>query len=158
MEYGSNARSTMNISFKMNGWIRSVMLQHEWIHGWKKLTDITHFNSFLHSHLSLVWIEIYFLMIQFPDPHFKSKHRKRRVVNTDLVSCIAKFTSQIGSRVFLQSDIEELQCDMVDHFEKSGYFDPVEGYDSAKLGENVREIDMHDITLLIKWFSIQTVC
>jgi len=93
------------------------------------------------SSLQKLSIPIDTVTIQFPDPHFKSKHKKRRVVNAGLVSCIAKFTSQIGSRVFLQSDIEELQCDMVDHFEKSGYFDLVEGYDSAKLGENVNPFE-----------------
>jgi len=89
------------------------------------------------SSLQNLAVPIDTVTIQFPDPHFKSRHKKRRVVNEGLVSCIAKFTSQIGSKVFLQSDIEELQCDMVEHFEKSGYFDSAEGYDSSKLGQNL---------------------
>jgi len=54
--------------------------------------------------------------VQFPDPHFKKKHRKRRTVqaNTarDIVSLLAP-----GGRVFLQSDVEEIAIDMRDQFE-----------------------------------------
>jgi tRNA (guanine-N7-)-methyltransferase len=55
--------------------------------------------------------------IQFPDPHFKKRHHKRRVVQPQLVSAIKALVPQ-GGRVFLQSDVLEVVEDMRDHFEK----------------------------------------
>jgi tRNA (guanine-N7-)-methyltransferase len=60
--------------------------------------------------------------IQFPDPHFKSQHAKRRVVNPDLVSTLAKYMPE-SSIVFLQSDIKEVLDDMRLRFrEQNEYF------------------------------------
>lgn len=47
-----------------------------------------------------------FATIQFPDPHFKIRHAKRRIVTTELVTTLAKFVMTHGG-VFLQSDIKE---------------------------------------------------
>jgi tRNA (guanine-N7-)-methyltransferase len=47
-----------------------------------------------------------FASIQFPDPHFKIRHAKRRIVTTDLVTTLAKFV-MVGGGVFLQSDVKE---------------------------------------------------
>jgi tRNA (guanine-N7-)-methyltransferase len=55
--------------------------------------------------------------IQFPDPHFKRRHHKRRVVQPQLVAAIKALVPQ-GGRVFLQSDVLEVAEDMRDHFEK----------------------------------------
>lgn len=55
--------------------------------------------------------------IQFPDPHFKRRHHKRRVVQPQLVSAIKALVPQ-GGKVFLQSDVLEVAEDMRDHFEK----------------------------------------
>ena len=49
---------------------------------------------------------ITFASIQFPDPHFKIRHAKRRIVTTELVSTLAKFVMTDGG-VFLQSDVKE---------------------------------------------------
>jgi len=49
--------------------------------------------------------------IQFPDPHFKSQHAKRRVVTPQLVLTLAKYMPE-SSVVFLQSDIKEVLDDM----------------------------------------------
>lgn len=43
--------------------------------------------------------------IQFPDPHFKTQHQKRRVVSADLVRTLAKLMPTEG-QVFLQSDVQ----------------------------------------------------
>jgi tRNA (guanine-N7-)-methyltransferase len=45
--------------------------------------------------------------VQFPDPHFKRKHRKRRVVQLQLVAALAALMRP-GGRVLLQSDVEEV--------------------------------------------------
>jgi len=49
--------------------------------------------------------------IQFPDPHFKRNHSKRRVVTPLLAETLAKFMPS-ASVVFLQSDIQDVLDDM----------------------------------------------
>lgn len=56
------------------------------------------------------------ITIQFPDPHFKNKHKKRRVVQRQLVTAIRDLL-QPGAQVFLQSDVEEVAKDMRNQFE-----------------------------------------
>lgn len=48
--------------------------------------------------------------IQFPDPHFKKKQKKRRLVNPLFVSALAKGLTA-GAEVFFQSDVEDLVID-----------------------------------------------
>ncbi|KAL7533287.1 hypothetical protein ACHAXR_005146 [Thalassiosira sp. AJA248-18] len=66
-----------------------------------------------------------FVSIQFPDPHFKKAHSKRRVVTPELVTTLAKFMKE-GDVVFLQSDIKDALEAMRERFvEDDGkiYFD-----------------------------------
>ena len=49
--------------------------------------------------------------IQFPDPWFKKKHAKRRMVNQEMVDTIARHLAPDG-RVFIQTDIEFLADEM----------------------------------------------
>lgn len=66
-----------------------------------------------------------FVSIQFPDPHFKKAHSKRRVVTPALVTTLAKFMRE-GDVVFLQSDIKDALEGMRERFvEDDGktYFD-----------------------------------
>ena len=61
--------------------------------------------------------------IQFPDPHFKERHKKRRVVTPELVKTLAQFMPE-GSTVFLQSDIQSVLDEMRLEFrEQSEYFE-----------------------------------
>ena len=62
--------------------------------------------------------------IQFPDPHFKSQHAKRRVVTADLIRTLAKFMPADG-QVFLQSDVQTVLDDMRQRFREDGssYFE-----------------------------------
>ena len=53
--------------------------------------------------------------IQFPDPWFKKRHQKRRVVQPELVEEIAAYLSP-GGIVFLQSDVEAVEREMCDRF------------------------------------------
>ena len=53
--------------------------------------------------------------IQFPDPWFKKKHAKRRMVNEELVRTIAEKLATSG-RVFIQTDIEFLAGEMFELF------------------------------------------
>ena len=47
--------------------------------------------------------------LQFPDPHFKKKHKKRRVVQPQLIEAIERRLAP-GGLVFLQSDVMEVSC------------------------------------------------
>jgi tRNA (guanine-N7-)-methyltransferase len=55
------------------------------------------------------------ITIQFPDPWFKTRHAKRRVVQPELVADIAKYLA-VGGVVFLQSDMEFIAVEMRDRF------------------------------------------
>lgn len=56
-----------------------------------------------------------YITIQFPDPWFKKKHNKRRVVQPQLVNTLIDYLTD-GGMVFLQSDIEEVATEMRDRF------------------------------------------
>ena len=60
--------------------------------------------------------------IQFPDPWFKRKHFKRRVLKTKLLNSIAKSMSEDGE-IFIQSDILKLIESMIKIIDQSIYFD-----------------------------------
>ncbi|QKQ73461.1 tRNA (guanosine(46)-N7)-methyltransferase TrmB [Nostoc sp. TCL240-02] len=53
--------------------------------------------------------------IQFPDPWFKTRHAKRRVVQPELVAELASYLA-VGGIVFVQSDMEFIAVEMRDHF------------------------------------------
>lgn len=59
--------------------------------------------------------------IQFPDPWFKKRHQKRRVVQPELVAVLAELMPANGW-VWLQSDIEEVCAEMCDRFDESPAF------------------------------------
>jgi len=56
--------------------------------------------------------------IQFPDPHFKASHAKRRVVTPELVHTLAEYMPS-GAKVFLQSDIQSVLDDMRERFREA---------------------------------------
>lgn len=53
--------------------------------------------------------------IQFPDPWFKKRHAKRRMVNAELVDAVVKKLAD-GGRIFVQTDIEFLADEMFELF------------------------------------------
>ena len=92
--------------------------------------------------------------ILHPDPHFKTKHKKRRIVQATMVRQLAR-EMRPGARVYLQSDVEELTEDMREKFERfsDGCFDlDHELYDvddvrakaTAAANEPVDDIDSDD--------------
>jgi tRNA (guanine-N7-)-methyltransferase len=69
--------------------------------------------------------DVEMVTIQFPDPHFKARHAKRRVVTPELVTTLARFMPT-GATVFLQSDVQTVLDEMrlqfreqFEHFEDS---------------------------------------
>ena len=53
--------------------------------------------------------------IQFPDPWFKKKHAKRRMVNRELIDAVMEKLAD-GGRIFVQTDIEFLAEEMFELF------------------------------------------
>ena len=62
--------------------------------------------------------------IQFPDPWFKKKHAKRRMVNQEMIDTLAKHLAS-GGRVFVQTDIEFLADEMFTLFRNDRRFEEV---------------------------------
>ncbi len=60
--------------------------------------------------------------IQFPDPWFKRKHIKRRVLTATLLNSISRYISKDGE-LFIQSDIFKLFEYMSNIIDKNIYFD-----------------------------------
>ena len=61
------------------------------------------------------------ISIQYPDPCFKQRHAKRRVVQPELVNDIARYLPS-GGEVFLQSDLEWVAQEMCDRFSENPAF------------------------------------
>eukprot|EP00257_Ricinus_communis_P018910 XP_015577739.1 uncharacterized protein LOC8282029 [Ricinus communis] len=57
-----------------------------------------------------------FVSILCPDPHFKKRHHKRRVVQKTLVDSITD-NLMLGGKVFLQSDVLDVALDMRNQFD-----------------------------------------
>lgn len=59
--------------------------------------------------------------IQFPDPWFKKRQMKRRMVQPELVDTLATYLIE-GGAVLLQSDVEAVAVEMCDRFEEHPAF------------------------------------
>ncbi|MEH2115988.1 tRNA (guanosine(46)-N7)-methyltransferase TrmB [Nostoc sp.] len=82
-------------------------------------------NNSLHSLLSsLPSGSLQRVTIQFPDPWFKTRHAKRRVVQPELVADLAKYLA-VGGLVFLQSDMEFVAVEMRDRFTENSAFEKI---------------------------------
>ena len=74
---------------------------------------------------AMLWLErlladipdghLHMVTIQFPDPWFKKRHAKRRMVNAELVKTIVAKLAEGGS-IFVQTDIEFLADEMFELF------------------------------------------
>jgi tRNA (guanine-N7-)-methyltransferase len=63
--------------------------------------------------------------IQFPDPWFKKKHFKRRMVKTELIDDIAAHLSP-GGKVFIQSDVAAVTEEIFGFFAENSAFDRID--------------------------------
>ena len=73
--------------------------------------------------------------LQFPDPHFKAKHKKRRVMNDKLVETITKHLKS-NTPIFVQSDILEVLEDIVETLSASPEVSPSTEYNIEQLNDN----------------------
>lgn len=60
--------------------------------------------------------------IQFPDPWFKKRHHKRRVVQPEIVTALANYLT-VGGEVFIQSDVKEVAVAMCEAFNSHSAFE-----------------------------------
>lgn len=67
--------------------------------------------------------------IQFPDPWYKKKHAKRRMVKDEMIEAIAK-NLDLAGKVFVQTDVEFLAEEMFDLFRAN------ERFREVKINEN----------------------
>lgn len=81
-------------------------------------------NSLTEILNSLPVEKIELVMIQFPDPWFKKKHHKRRVVQPEIVEILADLLPN-KAQVFLQSDIQEVAEEMCELFLANSHFHPL---------------------------------
>jgi len=74
-------------------------------------------NTSLHPLLgSLKPGRLRWVSIQFPDPWFKQRHQKRRVVQPALVNDLATYLS-VGGTIFVQSDVEQMAQEICDRIQ-----------------------------------------
>jgi tRNA (guanine-N7-)-methyltransferase len=78
--------------------------------------------------------KLFWVSIQFPDPWFKQRHSKRRVVQPELVQALAKYMVS-GGLVFLQSDVELIALEMMERFQEN--LDFVPQHQTTWLEENI---------------------
>jgi tRNA (guanine-N7-)-methyltransferase len=84
--------------------------------------------------------------IQFPDPWFKKRHAKRRMVKDKLVETIAGKLAPEG-KVFVQTDVEFLAEEMFDLFEQCGEFKQTPGKENILPVKTEREISVENRNL-----------
>lgn len=79
--------------------------------------------------------------IQFPDPWYKKKHAKRRMVKDEMAEAIVKHLA-VGGEIFVQTDVEFLAEEIFDIFRQF---------------ENLREIDASENPFPVKTEREQSV-
>ena len=81
--------------------------------------------------------------IQFPDPWFKRKHSKRRMVNEEMVDCLAKKLAADGN-IFVQTDIDFLANEMFTLFRADKRFAEIATSDNPFPVKTEREKAVED--------------
>ena len=64
--------------------------------------------------------------IQYPDPWFKKRHQKRRMVQPELISWVAAAMAP-GAQLFLQSDVPDVIDQMLEATTSGPWFEPADG-------------------------------
>ena len=87
--------------------------------------------------------------IQFPDPWFKRKHIKRRVLKKSLLNSIARYMSKDGE-LFIQSDIYKLIESMTNVIDECTYFDRKYVHGLKWLNKNPYEVSTDREVFVLK--------
>ena len=93
--------------------------------------------------------------IQFPDPWFKKRHAKRRMVNPEMIDTIAKHLAP-GGKVFVQTDIEFLAEEMFSLFRGDERFaeSPIETNPFPVKTEREKAVEEKELPVFRAMFSI----
>ena len=75
----------------------------------------------LHLHEVFGATQVDRVYLNFPDPWFKRRHQKRRMIDAVLVAGIADIT-RAGADVFVQSDVWDIALDAMSVLERDGRF------------------------------------
>lgn len=86
--------------------------------------------------------------IQFPDPWFKKRHAKRRMVNKELVDAVVEKLDDSG-RIFVQTDIEFLAEEMFELFRQNEDLKEIEIDSNPFQVKTERETAVEDKKLLV---------
>ncbi len=81
--------------------------------------------------------------IQFPDPWFKKRHAKRRMVNKELVNAVVEKLAANG-KIFVQTDIEFLAEEMFELFRASEFLTEISITQNPFLEKTEREIAVEE--------------
>ncbi|ELQ73942.1 Methyltransferase-like protein [Trachipleistophora hominis] len=81
------------------------------------------------------------IFVLYPDPHFKNKKRKARMVTLQTIQCFDYCLAEHG-RVYISTDVKELFTAMIDSFSNCAYFKRLsdseccsdEFYDAIQIG------------------------
>lgn len=94
--------------------------------------------------------------IQFPDPWFKKKHAKRRMVNEEMVDTIARHLAPAG-RVFIQTDIEFLADEMFTLFRNDERFgeSPIDANPFPVKTEREKAVEEKDLPVYRTMFELK---
>jgi tRNA (guanine-N7-)-methyltransferase len=86
--------------------------------------------------------------IQFPDPWFKKKHAKRRMVNRQLVETVVRHLADSG-KIFIQTDIEFLAEEMFELFRENEFLREIEVSENPFPVKTEREKAVEEKNMLI---------
>ncbi|WP_036901426.1 MULTISPECIES: tRNA (guanosine(46)-N7)-methyltransferase TrmB [Prochlorococcus] len=106
----------------------------------KELTNLRFFfcnaNVSLHRWLESLKVgQLQRVSIQFPDPWFKKRHQKRRVLSPSLLGSLSSNLT-LGSELYLQSDVLPVITSMIKLINFSGCFDCIHSKESKWLNFN----------------------
>jgi tRNA (guanine-N7-)-methyltransferase len=92
--------------------------------------------------------------IQFPDPWYKKKHAKRRMVNDDLVETIVKHLKFDG-KIFVQTDVDFLAEEMFEIFRENQGLREIEVLENPFIIKTEREtaVDEKDLPIYRAMFE-----
>ena len=89
--------------------------------------------------------QVEMVTVHHPDPHFKNKQKKRKVVNDEFVAQLAEFLPT-GVALFVQSDVLECAKDMVDTISQNAAFSVADGFSKENLEANPSPSASHPAT------------
>jgi tRNA (guanine-N7-)-methyltransferase len=81
--------------------------------------------------------------IQFPDPWYKKKHAKRRMVKDEMVETLVKHLS-VSGKIFIQTDVDFLAEEMFELFRQNGSLREIEIAENPFLVKTEREMAVEE--------------